>query len=333
MIALLQFFALAAAIGWAGFHLCRYADKISDRTGLGRNWVGLVLLSTITSLPELSSGVSAVWITENADLAVGDVMGSCVFNLALVFLLDLMSRDGPVFSKAKKGHLLSGALGVILLSWVAFGILVGHQYLPFQIGHVGGYSMVIPLFYVLAMRTLFRFEAAETPTDSRPPKPAEDGRLLYSYFTLAALVVVACGVALPAVGKSIQEAMGWNESFVGTIFVAIATSVPEAAVTVGAVRLRAHDLAFSNLLGSNIFNMVILSVDDLFYRKGPLLRDASQAHAVTTISAILMTGLVLTALITSPKRRWLNSVTALSVLLLAVYLVNAWIVFRMGAGG
>src|SRR3989338_4203238 len=107
----LQFAGLALVISFAGYHLSYYADLISERTGLGRNWIGLILLSTITSLPELVSGVSAMAIAQTPDLAVGDILGSCVFNLTLVFVLDLLHREGSVYSRATQGHILAGALG------------------------------------------------------------------------------------------------------------------------------------------------------------------------------------------------------------------------------
>jgi len=65
--------------------------------------------------------------------------------------------------------------------------------------------------------------------------------------------------------------MGWGQSFVGTLLVAGVTSAPEAAVTISALRIGALDMAIANLLGSNLFDIVILAVDDLFYTEGPLL--------------------------------------------------------------
>ena len=144
------------------------------------------------------------------------------------------------------------------------------------------------------------------------------------------MVVVAGGVALPFVGKNMIDVMGWNAAFVGTLFIALATSLPEIAVTISSVRLGVVEMAFSNLLGSNLFNVVILSVDDLFYRPGPLFADVSLAHAVTAFCAAMMTGLAMVALILKPQHRILNTVSGLSLFLLGVYLLNGYIVFKMG---
>ena len=132
-------------------------------------------------------------------------------------------------------------------------------------------------------------------------------------------------------GEKIVVEMGWNSAFVGTIFMAFATSIPEIAVTISAIHLKAVDLAFSNLLGSNLFNVVILAVDDLFYTRGNLLKDVSPSHVITAFSAVMMTGLVLVALIQPPQKRILNTVSILSLLLIAVFFLNAYIIFSAGA--
>lgn len=323
----LQFVGLAAIIGFAGYHLSYYADAIAERTGLGRNWVGIVLLATVTSLPELMSGISAVRFADSPNLAVGDILGSCIFNLTLVFLLDVIHREGSIYSRATQGHALTGALGIILISFVGFAILVSDRFIEFDFHHVGGFSLAIPIFYLLSMRVLYSFERRQK---KEPTKEDVQGGSPYAFFILAAIVVVAAGAALPFVGQEIIEQMGWNAAFVGTIFMAFATSLPEIAVTIAAVRLRAIELAFSNVLGSNLFNVVILFIDDLFYTKGPLLQNVTAAHSVTAFSAVMMTGLVLVALVETPKQRILNTVSTLSALLLMIFLLNAYIVFKMG---
>lgn len=326
----LQFFGLALVIGIAGYRLSFYADQISEATGLGRNWIGLILLATITSLPELLTGVSAVSLAGAPDLAVGDVLGSCVVNLTLVFILDLFYRESSVYSKATQGHLLSASLGAILLAYIGYGITVGGRFLSASLGHVGIFALAIPAFYLLAMRTLFLFER-NTRQKAEPSKGGGIAPIpklrLYGFFALSALVVVMAGSALPFVGTQIMRQMGWTEAFVGTLFIAAATSLPEIAVTISAVRLRAVELAFSNVLGSNLFNVVILAIDDLFYREGPLLQSTSPIHAATALSAVMMTGLVLTGLILRPNRRILNTVNVMSLLLIAVYVLNAYLLY------
>jgi len=115
-----------AAIGFGGARLSRYGDVIAEKTGLGRSWVGLVLLATVTSLPELVSGLSAVTVAGVPDIAVGDVLGSCVFNLAILVVVDFLYPQESIYSRASRGHILSAAFGIVLIQSfvVSFGFIL-----------------------------------------------------------------------------------------------------------------------------------------------------------------------------------------------------------------
>jgi cation:H+ antiporter len=137
---------------------------------------------------------------------------------------------------------------------------------------------------------------------------------LLARFALGALMVTTAATALPLVARHLATLMGWSESAVGTLFVAGATSLPELAVTIAALRLGRPELAVGNLLGSNLFDLAILAVDDLVFPGGPLLALASAAHART-----LVVGLLMSALALLPPRR------ALGAALCGAYALNAWL--------
>jgi hypothetical protein len=108
----LKFAVCAILIGVAGPILTHYADTIARLTGLSRSWVGLVLLAGATSLPELFTGVSAVAVASAPNIALGDALGSCIFNLAMLVVLDVMSRNEPVYRYIDQGHILTAGFGV-----------------------------------------------------------------------------------------------------------------------------------------------------------------------------------------------------------------------------
>jgi len=91
MIVWQQLAAGLAVIGFAGVRLSLHGEIIAEKSGLNRGWVGLILLATATSLPELVTGLSSLTVAHVPDIALGDIMGSCVFNLLLlaVYLLNL----------------------------------------------------------------------------------------------------------------------------------------------------------------------------------------------------------------------------------------------------
>lgn len=346
----LQFLGLGAVIAVAGFHLCREGDRIGVRLGLSGSWVGLAMLATVTSLPELVTGVVAVSTANVPNIAVGDALGSCVINLAFLVLLDFLNRGEPIFSRVSQGHILSAGFGVVLIGFIGINIVVagaptgaaGSTFAPaglthvglahVGLAHVGLYSPLILLFYVIAMRTLFIYEntrATATPETGGAAAAIDLTRALRR-FGLAAAAVVAAGCWLPFVGSDLAEAMGWNRSFVGTLFIAAVTSMPELAITVFALRMGAVDMAIGNLLGSNLFNCAIIALDDLIYTPGPLLSNVSPVHAATAFSAVIMTGLATIGLLYRPRGRVLRSVGWVSIGLAVLYLSNTYIVFLYG---
>lgn len=329
----LQFALCAVLIMYAGSKLARYANVIADKTGLGGTWIGLTLLATVTSLPELVTGTSAVVLADAPNLALGDILGSCVFNLFLLTILDILHREESVFSRASHGHILSAGFGVLLLGFIGFNLLLGGHTPQFAIGHLGASSVVIVLIYAVAMRTVFRYELAER--EAYTEKRAER----YPHITLrqaawryagAAAVVVAAGIWLPFVGKALAEAMGWHQTFVGTLFVAAATSLPEAVVTIAALRIGALDMAVSNLLGSNLFNSLLVAVDDALYLKGPILAHVSPLHGLSALSAIMMTGVVIIGLIFRPHERLLRIMSWASLMIFSIYLLNSLLLYLRG---
>ena len=99
MLLWVEFIACTVAIVFAGARLSRYGDIIAEKTGLGRTWIGVVLLATVTSLPELVTGISSVTYAGFPDIAVGDVLGSCVFNLLILAILDAMYKPMPISAR------------------------------------------------------------------------------------------------------------------------------------------------------------------------------------------------------------------------------------------
>ena len=327
------FGACALLIALAGPELSRSGDIIADKTGISGNWIGLVLLGTVTSLPELVTGISSVTVAEVPDIAVGNVFGACVFNLLILVVLDFLHRDMPVYRRAHQGHILSAGFGVVMIGFAGLNLMLAEQGMGYAIGHVGLYSPIIIGLYMLAVRTVFSYERQQREAfveqaDERYPEITLDRAV--RRFAVAAVVVVAAGIALPFVGENLAEVMGWRQSFVGSVLVAVATTLPELIVSISALRIGALNMAIANLLGSNLFNVLILAADDVFYRPGPLLSHVSPALALSAASAVIMTGLVIVSLLYRPTRRLFRTVGWTSLGLFVIYLVNTYVVFLHG---
>jgi cation:H+ antiporter len=194
------------------------------------------------------------------------------------------------------------------------------------LGHVGLASPVLVALYALAIRTLWSYE--RTQLKEAIPELAERYadltlRQVLARYAIAAAFVVTAALWLPFAAARLAAAMRWGETFVGTLFVAMATTLPELAVTIAAARIGALDLAIGNLLGSSLFNLTILAFDDVLFVEGPILAAASPIHAVSAVSALIMAGIVVVGLLYRPRGRVLRTVGWASIGLATVYVLNA----------
>ena len=294
----IQFLATALAIVFAGVRLARYGDVLGEKSGLGRSWVGLVLLAATTSLPELFTGLGSTFVSNLPDIAVGDVLGSCMFNLLILSFMDAVQPE-PLSTRAHQGHVLSIGFGLVLIGIAGFGLLASSR-LP-AIGWIGLYTPALIAVYFVSMRLIYTHEQQRRKSESQ--EVAEE--LHYSaiplrtavlHYGAAAVVVVGAALWLPTLGAELARETGLGEAFVGSLFIAITTSLPEVVVSLAAVRIGAIDLGVGNVLGSNLFNLLILGLDDVFYRHGPLLSAADSSHIVAVLAVATMNALFLIGL-------------------------------------
>jgi cation:H+ antiporter len=326
----LKFFFCLALIGVSGTQLSRYGDVLAEKTGLGRTWLGLVLLAAITSLPESSTGVSAVLWVNAPNITVGDLLGSCLFNLFILAVVDLLYPPSPVLTAADRGHLLAGSFTVVMLTVTIMGTLAPLPTAGITLGHIGLSSPILLVCYLGAMRVIYRYQRRQRLAYLQEHQE----ELVYAdislgktvlMFSLAALVVVGAGIWIPKVAVELATFMGWHQTLVGTIFVAASTSMPELVVTLGALRLGAVDLAVGNLLGSNLVNLALLGVMDILYFKGPLLRAVSHNNASTGLMAILMTSIACAELVYRPPKKALRLVSLGAFLLAFLFAANIFL--------
>ncbi len=331
MLLWLGFLVCTGVIVYSGTKLSRYGDVIAEKTGLGKIWIGMVLMASVTSLPELVTRISAVTFAGVPDIAVGDVLGSCVFNMLIIAILDAVYRIMPISAKAHQGNILSAGFGIILLSMVAAGLFLG-KYIS-AMGWIGPYSLFFIIIYFVAVRLVYSYEkrqisalikekAIELRYKDIPAKTA-----VVNYSINAAVVIIAA-TFLPKIGIGIAETTGLGQTFVGNIFIALSTSLPEVVVSMTAIKIDAIDLAIGNLFGSNIFNIFILAIDDIFFIKGPILSFANPNHIISALSAIIMTTIAIIGLTyRASKKRLLLSWDSICIII--IYILNVMMLYTL----
>lgn len=325
----------AVVIVLVGTRLSREGDRIAELSGLGRLWIGVVLMSAATSLPEVLTTVSAAWMNA-PDLAAGDLFGAGLTNMLTLGLIDLLHRQKRVWQQAALEHTLTAALAMVLTALAAAVILM-----PAHVVYLGvglGSTMVF-ILYVLGMRLVFRQEdmkrrlreqeavvEARGRSDQAVTRRIELRRALLG-FGLGALALLAAAPLLAWSAERIATDTGVSQTFIGTSLVAITTSLPELVTSVAAVRLGAFDLAVGNLFGSNAFNMAAFFFADAAYREGALLGSVSPAHALAALWSILMMNVGLMGIIYRAEKRFML-IEPDSVLMIVSYAVGLWLLFQ-----
>ena len=331
----LNFLICCVIILFAGSKLVRYADAIAEKTRLGRLWIGLLLLALITSMPELITGVSSVVLVKLPDLGLGTLLGSCLFNLTILVILDVMHRPAPLLNEASSRHMLSAGLGILLVSLAAGGILAGDWFSRLPVGWVGIPSLIIIIVYLAGVWGMYRCERGQhllLPETHIPQYADTSTGAVWFKCALAAILVIGAGVWLSFVGDEIAATTGWGTSFVGSLFLAISTSLPELTVAIVAMRLGAVDMAVADILGANMLDIAHIFTVDVFYTRGPVLSAVSGAHLITAAVVAAMSLVVIAGLRFRQKRKTFVFISWYGLAMLCLYILGAYALFISAIG-
>jgi cation:H+ antiporter len=328
ILPLAAFVVVAVAVFLIASKLARYADAIADATGLGRLWIGTVLLAGSTSLPELTTDVSAALLGA-IDIGVGDLMGSTLANMLVLAILDLWFARRQIIENIAVDHVLVGTLGILLTCVAGAAIAAGSWG---SIGHVGIETVVIIALYLFGMRTVYYTTRPTAPPDQL--QLGETSRTVL-WRGLRGFVISAGGLVLTApllviCAKAVAAEAGLTETFVGTLLVGFTTSFPEIAASVAAVRIGALDLAAGNIFGSNAFNMCVLFGMDLAYVDGPVLAYVAPDALIALQLAMLAVALGMLSILARAARR-MFVVRVESVMIILTYCGAVWLLASRGA--
>ncbi len=326
----LQYLLCAAIIIYAGSKLTKNAAVVADNTGIGTAWIGAIMLPLATSLPELVTTLRAVHI-DALDLAAGNIFGSCLFNLALLALIDVVSGRGPLTARISQGHIITASLSISTVCLASIAIL-GIVYLP--VGWVGAETIGIAIIYIYGNRLLYRHEKRNLLLSKGRDEVITSGSGLSTgkallNFSLAAGLIVVAGVLVTDATDGIALATGLGHSFVGSIFLAISTSLPEAVTTLSAVRLGYINMAVANVFGANFMNLFLIFIADLFYRPSPLLYSVSGDHLASAFMIVLLSTVVIFGIIYRSEKR-VGPIGFDILIVLAGYFTAAYLLFRSG---
>jgi cation:H+ antiporter len=320
----------------AGTKLSRYGDVLGEKTGLGNAWLGFILLSAVTSLPELVTCVgTAGWVRE-PDLSMGNLLGSNCFNLLIIVLLDVLQGPTALLAEVKRRHIVPAGFGILLTVVVVAPIVVGDN-VAIPLAKWGWMaSTLVVVLYVLAVRSIFIAEgqAARDEPDGGPNQ--YDHLSLGSVigrFAAAGAVILVAGLWLSWLADEVASrplpftSITLGKTFVGSLLLAMVTSLPEVVVTVAAFRMGALDMAMGNLLGSNLFNLAMVPFCHVLYW-GDIYTAVKPTHGLTALMGIFMIGLVIVG-IGARSRKTILHMNYEVMGILACYVVGQYAIFQL----
>ena len=322
------FLASAVAVIYFGSRLAIYGDALATLTGLGRLFVGSILLALATSLPELSTNISAVRLDPpNPDLAVGNVLGANMLNM-FTFAIVALFFGGKRFLQ----QVAPEQAYLIVLAAVMTGaaVLFGAVKLDVSLWQVGLSSMILIVIYAVGMRVIY----ATRPTEGVDQEEGNDTgmtlRHAWAMFGLVSLGVIVAGFFLAWSTDQVAQITGVASSTLGILAVSLVTTMPEASAMIAAARMGAVDLGVAGLFGSCVFNVTILTFADFFYREDILINHTEPAHLVAGSVALILILLALVLVLGRNRLRKKAAAAGLVVMTL-IWIAGAVLVGAFGA--
>lgn len=287
---ILQFFLSAGEVILAAHWIDKSCEEIAECSGLGRFFIGSLLLAASTSAPEFFVDLKAT-AQGLPNLAAGDLLGSSLINLMIFSVLSLKYKSHQTESLSPAAISLS-IMGLVLTVQIGFYILfpsLGH----FAGLHWGSYLLLGT--YLVGMWRSF----ASSRTNNFSAKPHQEScRKNMSYrtvlaFVSATLLLFFAASLLISSMELIALRTGLGSTFLGSTLLAFTTSFPELVASLIAMRMGAFSLMAGNILGSNAFNMMIFIGMDFVWTQGSLWEQISKSHLLTAFLVIFNTSILI----------------------------------------
>ena len=272
----------------AGSKISHYGDALAIRTKIESGLIGALFLAAVTSLPELAVSMSALLrepLTVGPDLAVGNMLGSNLFNLFIFGLAGLAFTHKLKQVKHSELHQKTLLQSLILLI-IAF---IAYRYPSTSLSfiHVNWLLLILPIAYLFFLKKNAIKEEEPQVIQSYKSNIVNDSTpLFYTKLTILSLMIIGAGIFLSTIGSQMalpvqQGGFGLQASFVGTLFLALSTSLPELVIAFACLRYGLADMAVGNIIGSNLFNLLIFCLGDILLKDNLLLNYASSNHQLS----------------------------------------------------
>lgn len=224
------------------------SSSIAKRLRVPSLIIGLTIVAMGTSLPECAVSISAA-IAGNTGVAVGNAVGSNIFNLMVVCGVCALFCPLTVSRDTLTGEFPFSVIVAVVL--MIFG------WIGMTLGHIDGFILLILFvgFLLWMIRSAQKARNENTDEDEYEIRPIWQCII---YIVGGAAAIAAGGQLVVNAASAIAASFGMSQNLIGLTIVAFGTSLPELATSVVAARKHEVDMALGNVIGSNIFNILFV---------------------------------------------------------------------------
>ncbi len=252
---LVLFLFLAGLTVFLSFKLSYYADLLNKTTNISGVFIGGILLAGITSLPEFVTCLSSIFLN-NPYLAIGDILGSNFFNIAMMCLFDILFIKTMFYNYTKNKYYIIYLL--LIINYFIMYLFMGGIF-NLELFNIGIPSFIIIISYIIYLK-----KAQEKDSKKEIIKTKE--HVLLKFLFVGILMVIVSIFLTLIVNLIADKNPNVASSFIGAILLGITTSMPEVITFIALIKMKSFDLALSDIIGSNLFNLLILAIGDIFLK-------------------------------------------------------------------
>ena len=275
---LILFLFLAGLTVFLSFRLSYYADLLNKTTNISGVFIGGILLAGITSLPELVTCLSSIFLN-NPYLAIGDILGSNFFNIAMMCFFDILFIKTMFYNYTKNRYYLIYVL--LILNYLIMYLFMGGTF-NLEIFNIGLPSFIIIITYIFYLKNA---KEEETKKEVKTTKE----HVLLKFFLVGLFMVIVSILLTLVVNLIAGKNPNVASSFIGAILLGITTSMPEVTTFIALVKMKSFDLALSDIIGSNLFNLLILAIGDIFFKNKEIYYFVDKESMFLLIFGLILT--------------------------------------------
>ena len=281
---------LASLVVFLSIKLSNYVDLLDKKTKVSGALLGGILLAGVTSLPELFTSLTGTLIVGDNGLVLGNIMGSDFFDIMIFGVVYFLFFKKFTQGKVGKQHYFTCLFTALMLITVTIAAFVFSKK-GWLWGYFNPMSLVIIAIYVVSVILTPKTEEKEEQEEEIKSKLTV--KQIWILLAVFSVVLIGASIGVTMVTEQIVTGYNIGHTFGGSLFLGVATSLPEVTATISLCKKKNFDAAYGDILGSCVFNIIILAFADAIS-----FRAETSVYVINNDSFMLMIGTAICLLLT-----------------------------------